>query len=283
VPQRGRAWQRRAGLARGRGAGWRRVWWRVGMRRGGRRAGRLRGRSFGPGRAGQRRGRAGRGGRGGGGLGSGAGAGAAGWAAAGWAAGAGWPARWTSSFRMRPPRPVPLTESRSTPLRAASARAEGMAAAGICDLSALAAGCAGAGFAGAGLSEGAGLAGSLAAVSTSPMTSPTRTVAPLAAPWLVRMPATGEGTSTVTLSVSSSTRGWSTSTRAPTGCSQLAMMASVMDSPRAGTLIELGMGTRSRGRCQARLAKASSRMSLRSSAWLSGEPVAGEAEATRPT
>ena len=126
------------------------------------------------------------------------------------------------------------------------------------------------------------------ASSTSPMTSPTRTVEPLSAACRVMMPATGEGTSTVTLSVSSSTSGWSTSTRAPTGCSQLAMMASVMDSPRAGTLIELGMvvsrsegGRRRSG--QARLAKASSRISLRSRAWLSGEPVAGLALAARPT
>src|SRR5881398_3244220 len=48
---------------------------------------------------------------------------------------------------------------------------------------------------------------------------------------------TGEGTSTVTLSVSSSSRGSSRLTASPSFLNHLEMVASVTDSPIAGTLI----------------------------------------------
>jgi len=55
------------------------------------------------------------------------------------------------------------------------------------------------------------------------------------------VPATLAFTSTVTLSVSSSQRGWSTATLSPAFTSHLATVASVTDSPRAGTLISTAM------------------------------------------
>jgi hypothetical protein len=53
------------------------------------------------------------------------------------------------------------------------------------------------------------------------------------------VPATGAGTSTVTLSVSSSTSGSSTATGSPTAFIHFATVASVTDSPSAGTLISV--------------------------------------------
>src|SRR6185295_3068642 len=55
-------------------------------------------------------------------------------------------------------------------------------------------------------------------------------------------PAAGEGTSTLTLSVSSSTTGSSCLTVSPSFFSQRAMVASVTDSPMAGTLIAMLIG-----------------------------------------
>ena len=55
------------------------------------------------------------------------------------------------------------------------------------------------------------------------------------------LPATAAFTSTVTLSVSSSHRGWSIVTASPTFTNHLATVASVTDSPSAGTLISTDM------------------------------------------
>ena len=54
-------------------------------------------------------------------------------------------------------------------------------------------------------------------------------------------PADGAGTSTVTLSVSSSTRGSSAATASPARLNHLATVASVTDSPSVGTLISTAM------------------------------------------
>ena len=55
------------------------------------------------------------------------------------------------------------------------------------------------------------------------------------------LPATEALTSTVTLSVSSSHSGWSIATASPAFTSHLATVASVTDSPSAGTLISTAM------------------------------------------
>ena len=52
-----------------------------------------------------------------------------------------------------------------------------------------------------------------------------------------RVPVKGEGTSTLTLSVSNSTKGSSESTSSPTCLSHLDTVASVTDSPNDGTII----------------------------------------------
>ena len=52
-----------------------------------------------------------------------------------------------------------------------------------------------------------------------------------------RTPLKGEGTSTLTLSVSNSTRGSSESTFSPTDLSHFDTVASVTDSPSVGTII----------------------------------------------
>src|ERR1700755_3348384 len=54
-------------------------------------------------------------------------------------------------------------------------------------------------------------------------------------------PAAGAGTSTVTLSVSSSSSGSSRATLSPSFLNQRATVASVTDSPLAGTLLSIAM------------------------------------------
>src|SRR5277367_4592959 len=70
-----------------------------------------------------------------------------------------------------------------------------------------------------------------------PSTAPTGRFAPSSARISASVPATGAGTSNVTLSVSSSTTGSSTATLSPGRFSHFATVASVTDSPRLGTLI----------------------------------------------
>ena len=100
-------------------------------------------------------------------------------------------------------------------------------------------------FAGAGAAAGAAAAGLAAAPaapsSMAPSKAPTLTVVPAAAEIDVSLPEAGAGTSTVTLSVSSSTMGSSAFTASPTFLNHFAIVASVTDSPRAGTRISLAI------------------------------------------
>ncbi|CAI8327114.1 MAG: Uncharacterised protein [Rhodospirillaceae bacterium] len=73
--------------------------------------------------------------------------------------------------------------------------------------------------------------------STMPSNASTSTVAPSLATMSDSTPFTGDGTSRVTLSVSSSTIGSSTATASPAPFIHLATVASTTDSPRTGTLI----------------------------------------------
>ena len=62
--------------------------------------------------------------------------------------------------------------------------------------------------------------------------------------------AQGEGISTLTFSVSTSTRGSSRATRSPSAFSQRAIVPSWMLSPSCGSLISTGIGPLSPGRAQ---------------------------------
>src|SRR5919197_976147 len=110
-------------------------------------------------------------------------------------------------------------------------------------------GATGEGAAAAGAGEGAATAGGAvtcfplpfgAAVAPAwaidPITWPTFTTSPSWASIFSMAPAAGAGTSTVTLSVSSTTTGSSTATLSPTFLCHFPTVASVMDSPSAGTL-----------------------------------------------
>src|SRR5262249_21226991 len=95
-----------------------------------------------------------------------------------------------------------------------------------------------AGLAGAGAA--AGLAAAPAAPSVIwPSSAPTATVSPSLAMISPSVPAEGAGTSIVTLSVSSSTKGSSTATASPAFLNQRPMVASVTDSPSVGTRISV--------------------------------------------
>ena len=72
---------------------------------------------------------------------------------------------------------------------------------------------------------------------TSPNKEPTSTVSPSLTFIDDSVPAKGDGTSILTLSVSNSTSGSSESTSSPTCLSHLATVASVTDSPKDGTKI----------------------------------------------
>src|SRR5208283_4012132 len=71
----------------------------------------------------------------------------------------------------------------------------------------------------------------------APRSAPTATVSPSLTATSVSTPAAGAGTSIVTLSVSSSTNGSSTATTSPGCLNHLPIVASVTDSPSAGTRI----------------------------------------------
>ena len=106
------------------------------------------------------------------------------------------------------------------------------------------------GFAGVAAMMGADILGGAAAAGAAttpepsprvPRRAPTPTVSPSLATIDSSTPALGEGTSTVTLSVSSSTRGSSAFTASPGFLNHFAMVASVTDSPSVGTLISIAM------------------------------------------
>ncbi len=171
----------------------------------------------------------------------------------------------TSGLLTTPPSPVPRTAETSTPDAATSrsAAGESRAAAGadsrVTGADAGAAAGAGAGFAGAGAAAGragAGLPGAAAAAgaadsSSSASASSTWTVSPSACRCLVTTPPVSDGTSTVILSVSSSTMVSPGATASPSALSQRETMASVIDSPSGGTLMDVigcGVGSRRPGR-----------------------------------
>src|SRR6516225_5526349 len=145
----------------------------------------------------------------------------------------------------RPSLPDPGTVAASIPLSAESLRTDGASGAstGGAFVSAggvLAAG-AGGGDGGAALGgAAAGLSAAPAAPSLiCPSSAPTATVSPSLATISPSVPAEGEGTSIVTLSVSSSTNGSSTATGSPAFLNQRPMVASVTDSPSVGTRISV--------------------------------------------
>src|SRR6516225_5516921 len=145
----------------------------------------------------------------------------------------------------RPSLPDPSTVAASIPLSAESLHTDGASGAstGGAFVSAggvLAAG-AGGGDGGAAFSgAAAGLAAAPAAPSLiCPSSAPTATVSPSFATISPSVPAEGAGTSIVTLSVSSSTRGSSTATGSPAFLNQRPMVASVTDSPSVGTRISV--------------------------------------------
>src|SRR3954464_5076007 len=151
----------------------------------------------------------------------------------------------------RPSLPEPGTVEASTPVSAESFRTDGASGASAGGAFAAGAGAAAAAAAraggglggGRGRLGGAGGAAVLAAPAAPsviwPSSAPTATVVPSAATISLSVPADGAGTSMVTLSVSSSTKGSSTATASPAFLNQRPMVASVTDSPSVGTRISV--------------------------------------------
>src|SRR5450755_3799488 len=141
----------------------------------------------------------------------------------------------------RPSLPEPGTVEASTPLSADSRRTDGASGAsagtvfGAATTTAAGGGADAAGLAGA----AAGFAAATAPSLICPSRAPTATVSPSAALISPSVPAEGAGTSIVTLSVSSSTKGSSTATASPAFLNQRPMVASVTDSPSVGTRISV--------------------------------------------
>ncbi len=143
----------------------------------------------------------------------------------------------TSSLVRRPSLPVPLMVVGSTPCSSTARRTAGdivMEDASPA-VSAVAAG--------AGLSSlaAAGFAAAEAPSSTVAITAPTSTVSPTATLCPASTPATGEGTSIATLSVSRLAIGSSTATASPGCFSHSPTVASVTDSPSVGTVISVAI------------------------------------------
>src|SRR5579862_1416047 len=162
-------------------------------------------------------------------------------------AGAGFTSRRASSAASmsplvtRPSLPVPVTSAGSRLFSSPMRRADGIGC-----TSAFGAGAGAAAGFGAGL--GAAESGLLAATDDGapalpsarrPSTAPTCTVSPALTAMDSIAPDAGAGTSTVTLSVSSSSSGSSRTTASPSFLNQRATVASVTDSPIAGTLISI--------------------------------------------
>ena len=101
--------------------------------------------------------------------------------------------------------------------------------------------CEAAAFSAAGAASCDGATFSAAPSSTRASSAPTSTVTPSLAMISDSVPATGEGTSKVTLSVSNSTMGSSCLTASPACFIQEAMVASLTDSPSVGTTISIAM------------------------------------------
>ncbi len=136
----------------------------------------------------------------------------------------------------------------------------------------------------AGSSLLAGLSAFFAGAGASPSPSlkvassaSTPTVSPSAAMISPKTPAAGAGTSTVTLSVSSSQSISSATTASPGFLNQVATVASVTLSPRVGTRTSMLMG-----QFPSIVSASDTSASCCALCWLI-RPVAGEAEAGRPT
>src|SRR5246127_3137696 len=168
-------------------------------------------------------------------------------AAAGWLTGVGAEAAFSIAASMsplvtRPSLPEPGTVAASIPLSADNRRTDG--ASGASAGGALVAG-AGAAAGGGGAAMAVGLADAEAGLAPAapslirPSSAPTATVSPSLAAISPSTPAEGAGTSIVTLSVSSSTKGSSTATASPAFLNQRPMVASVTDSPSVGTRISV--------------------------------------------
>ena len=191
----------------------------------------------------------------------------------------------TSSLVRRPSLPLPLMVVGSTPCSSTARRTAGLR---VC------ASVAGAGSTGV----AAGAASSRAAGGVMPagatpssitaMTAPTATVSPTAARCSVRTPATGEGTSTATLSVSRLAIGSSSATASPGCLSHSPMVPSVTDSPMVGTLTSVLMFLFPQAFFLRRISvrtevpSACAISAACSLAWRLARPVAGEALALRP-
>src|SRR6516225_3277810 len=124
-----------------------------------------------------------------------------------------------SPLLTRPSLPVPATLAAWMPDSAASLRTDGASGAS------------------ADFAAGAAFAAGATPSLIWPRSVPTATVSPSLAAISASTPAAGAGTSIVTLSVSSSTSGSSTATASPGFLNHLPMVASVTDSPSAGTRI----------------------------------------------
>ena len=163
----------------------------------------------------------------------------------------------TSAFTKRPSLPLAAMRAgsrlfSSTKRRTAGDKGLSKAAAGAAAGGGGAAGAGAASAAGAGVAVGAAVAaaGVAAAVTAgaapsaiTPNSAPTSTVAPSAMVISAKVPAAGALTSRVTLSVSNSTNGSSAATPSPACRIHFATVASVTDSPKAGTLISVAISS----------------------------------------
>ena len=144
----------------------------------------------------------------------------------------------TSSLVRRPSLPVPLILLGSMPSSRTRRRTEGESGRSLFSTCATDIGAAVVVIAGAiAAATGAGAdAGALFPASMDPITAPTLTVAPSSTAYVPMMPATGEGTSIATLSVSRLAIGSSMATASPGFFNHWPRVASVIDSPNTGTL-----------------------------------------------
>ena len=154
-------------------------------------------------------------------------------------------ARSTSSRRMRPCGPLPVTSSSATPSSRASLRVVGAASGGparggaaVPSPAPAAASCASAGARGVGAAAPAGAAeppfAAAPSASITASTEPTSSVSPGSPHSRVMTPSAGHGMTTVALSVWISTRSWCSRTRSPSATCQAMISAVAMPSPTSG-------------------------------------------------
>ncbi len=158
---------------------------------------------------------------------------------------------------MRPSRPVPWTRAISMPVSATSRRTAGESGAprpSLFDRLAVSPAAGSAGFTG-----WVGLGSSAAALGTATPAPwpdsmiasfvPTLTVSPAATSILSRVPATSDGTSVATLSVSISTNNSSIATLSPSFLCQAATVPSSTVSPNCGMMTSIAFPPTSRPQC----------------------------------